>query len=123
MPFDGDRIAEVLADLERGRRYFPNYRVRSQQIELARHFVRTLKNGGRLLLEGGTGVGKSLAYLAAAIPFAMERAADGEREPIVISTRTKLLQDQLLNKDIPARVLARWSVGRVRQPGRLHHES
>lgn len=102
VPFDEDRIAEVLADAERGRRYFPNYRVRSQQIELARHFVRIMKVGGRLLLEGGTGVGKSLAYLAAAIPYAMQRAASGEREPIVISTRTKLLQDQLLNKDIPA---------------------
>lgn len=102
VPFDEDRIAEVLSDAERGRRYFPNYRVRSQQIELARHFVRTLNSGGRLLLEGGTGVGKSLAYLAAAIPYAMERAARGEREPVVISTRTKLLQDQLLNKDIPA---------------------
>ncbi len=102
VPFDEDRIAEVLADAERGRRYFPNYRVRSQQIELARHFVRIMKVGGRLLLEGGTGVGKSLAYLAAAIPYAMQRAVSGEREPIVISTRTKLLQDQLLNKDIPA---------------------
>jgi ATP-dependent DNA helicase DinG len=47
-------------------------------------------------------VGKSLAYLAAAIPFAAERAAEGERGPLVISTRTKLLQDQLLGKDIPA---------------------
>jgi ATP-dependent DNA helicase DinG len=60
-----------------------------------------------LLLEGGTGVGKSLAYLAAAIPFAMARARDaqarGERfHPVVVSTRTKLLQDQLLGKDIPA---------------------
>lgn len=52
--------------------------------------------------EGGTGVGKSLAYLAAAIPFAVERAESGERDPIVISTRTKLLQDQLLEKDIGA---------------------
>ena len=44
----------------------------------------------------------SLAYLAAAIPFAMERCAGGIREPVVISTRTKLLQDQLLGKDIGA---------------------
>jgi ATP-dependent DNA helicase DinG len=47
-------------------------------------------------------VGKSLAYLAAAIPFVMERSAAGVREPVVVSTRTKLLQDQLLDKDIPA---------------------
>jgi Rad3-related DNA helicase len=102
VPFHEDAIASVLADEDRGRRYFPNYRVREQQIELSRHFVRNLAGGGRSLLEGGTGVGKSLAYLAAAIPFAMERAAGEVAAPIVISTRTKLLQDQLLHKDIPA---------------------
>ena len=102
VPFDEDAIAAVLADEERGRRYLPGYRARDEQIELARQFVRALDDGGALLVEGGTGVGKSLAYLAAAIPFAMERAAGGIDEPIVISTRTKLLQDQLLLKDIAA---------------------
>ncbi len=102
VPFDEDAIAEALADAARGARHFPGYRVREQQVRMARAFVRILSGGGRLLLEGGTGVGKSLAYLAAAIPFAAERAAAGTREPVVISTRTKLLQDQLLRKDIPA---------------------
>ena len=102
VPFDADAIAAVLADAERGRRWFPRYRVREAQIDLAREFVRLLDEGGRLLLEGGTGVGKSLAYLAAAIPFAAERAAGGVRDPVVVSTRTKVLQDQLLTQDIPA---------------------
>jgi ATP-dependent DNA helicase DinG len=102
VPFDADAIAAALADEARGRRYFPGYRVREGQIRMAREFVRVLDEGGRLLLEGGTGVGKSLAYLAALIPFAMERAAGGVREPVLVSTRTKLLQDQLLAKDIPA---------------------
>ncbi|HVP31641.1 MAG TPA: helicase C-terminal domain-containing protein [Myxococcota bacterium] len=102
VPFDEEAIAAVLADEARGRRHFDGYRVRPAQIELARHFVRALRDGSVLLLEGGTGVGKSLAYLAAAIPFAMERAAAGARSPVVISTRTKLLQDQLLSKDIAA---------------------
>jgi DNA polymerase III epsilon subunit-like protein len=102
VPFEEDAIAAALSDEQRGRRYFADYRVREQQVEMARQFTRTLWRGGRLLLEGGTGVGKSLAYLAAAIPFAAERAAAGIREPVVISTRTKLLQDQLLTKDIPA---------------------
>jgi ATP-dependent DNA helicase DinG len=102
VPFDADAIAAALSDAERGRRYFPQYRPREEQVRMARQFVHTLSEGGTLLLEGGTGVGKSLAYLAAAIPFAMECAAGGNREPVVISTRTKLLQDQLLEKDIPA---------------------
>jgi Rad3-related DNA helicase len=102
VPFEEDAIAAALADEERGRRYLPGYRAREEQIELARQFVRALDDGGALLVEGGTGVGKSLAYLAAAIPFAMERAAGGIHEPVVISTRTKLLQDQLLMKDIAA---------------------
>jgi ATP-dependent DNA helicase DinG len=100
--FDEEAIAAVLRDDARARRYFPGYRRREAQVRLAGHFVRVLRDGGVLLLEGGTGVGKSLAYLAAAIPFAIERARAGIREPVVISTRTKLLQDQLLAKDIPA---------------------
>jgi len=102
VPFDADAVAAVLADEERGRRHFPGYRVREQQIRMAREFVRTLDEGKRLLLEGGTGVGKSLAYLAAAIPFAIERSAGGVHDPVIVSTKTKLLQDQLLGKDIPA---------------------
>ena len=102
VPFDPDAIAEALADEARGRRHFDGYRVREQQVRMAREFAGILTSGGRLLLEGGTGVGKSLAYLAAAIPFAAERYDAGERGPVVVSTRTKLLQDQLLGKDIPA---------------------
>ncbi len=102
VPFDPDAIAAALADEARGRRQFPSYRVREEQIQLARRFATNFRDEEILLAEGGTGVGKSLAYLAAAIPFAMERAAAGARDPVVISTRTKLLQDQLLEKDIAA---------------------
>jgi ATP-dependent DNA helicase DinG len=102
VPFEPAAIAAVLADEDRGRRHFEGYRVRDEQVRMAREFAAVLASGGRLLLEGGTGVGKSLAYLAAAIPFAVLRAERGERGPLVVSTRTKLLQDQLLRKDIPA---------------------
>ncbi|MBM4384394.1 MAG: hypothetical protein FJ091_13640 [Deltaproteobacteria bacterium] len=97
--FDEAAIAAVLADEARGRRSFPRFVVREGQIELARRFAQNFERDELLLAEGGTGVGKSLAYLAAAIPFA---TADGDRGPVVISTRTKLLQDQLVEKDIPA---------------------
>ncbi len=102
VPFEPDAIAAALSDEARGCRHFDDYRVREEQVRMARHFARVLERGGRLLLEGGTGVGKSLAYLAAAIPFAVEKAENDVRGPLVISTKTKLLQDQLLGKDIPA---------------------
>jgi ATP-dependent DNA helicase DinG len=102
VPFERDAILEALADADRGARHFPGYRVREEQLELAGEFVTLLDGGGVARLEGGTGVGKSLAYLAAAIPFAIEREAAGVRQPVVLSTRTKLLQDQLLQKDIAA---------------------
>lgn len=105
VPFDADAIAAALRDLARGRRYFKNYQLREGQVELARKFVSALSGDCETkitLLEGGTGIGKSLAYLAAAIPYVMETAAASDRRPVVISTRTKLLQDQLLQKDIAA---------------------
>jgi ATP-dependent DNA helicase DinG len=102
VPFDEEAIAAALRDEARGRRHFPGYRVREEQIQLARAFARTLAQEEVLLAEGGTGVGKSLAYLAAAIPFAIAREADPEGGPILISTRTKLLQDQLVGRDIAA---------------------
>jgi ATP-dependent DNA helicase DinG len=112
VPFELEAIVEALSDAERGRRHFRGFRVREEQLELARDFYHLLNEGGIAKLEGGTGVGKSLAYLSAAIPFVLSGTDSGEpgdpgakeriREPIVISTRTKLLQDQLLRKDIAA---------------------
>ena len=55
VPFDADAICEALADEERGRRYFPGYRVREPQLRMVREFVALLSEGGRLLLEGGPG--------------------------------------------------------------------
>lgn len=58
-----------------------------------------------LVVEAGTGVGKSFAYLVPAILAATEKQADrGEKEPplrVVISTHTISLQEQLLRKDLP----------------------
>ncbi len=102
VPFELDAILGALADPERGARHFRGYFVRDEQLELAREFVNVLADGGVARLEGGTGVGKSLAYLAAVIPFTVSRSREGVKEPVVLSTRTKLLQDQLLHKDIAA---------------------
>jgi predicted DnaQ family exonuclease/DinG family helicase len=71
------------------------YEDRPQQRELAEAIERTLADGGALVAEAGTGVGKSMAY---AVP-ALAAAALGER--VIISTHTLPLQDQLVRKDMP----------------------
>jgi len=96
VPFDEEAIASALADEARGRRHFPDYRVREGQIRLARRFVRNLADEEILLMEGGTGIGKSLAYLVPSVLWAVENAA-----PVVVSTNTKNLQRQLYDKDLP----------------------
>jgi DNA polymerase-3 subunit epsilon/ATP-dependent DNA helicase DinG len=69
---------------------------RPQQREMLRAVAERFNDGGQLLVEGGTGVGKSLAYLLPAARFAVE---NGER--VVVSTNTINLQEQLYLKDVP----------------------
>ena len=73
-----------------------SYRHRPQQTEMALAVARALKDKTHLIVEGGTGVGKSLAYLLPALLFALER---GER--VVVSSNTINLQEQLMAKDLP----------------------
>lgn len=69
---------------------------RPTQITMARRVAESLNNDHNLLIEAGTGTGKSLAYLLPAALFAVQR---GER--VVVSTNTIALQDQLHHKDLP----------------------
>ncbi|MGD1049314.1 MAG: helicase C-terminal domain-containing protein, partial [Candidatus Krumholzibacteriaceae bacterium] len=69
--------------------------VREGQLEMARAVSRSLRDGGVVILEAGTGTGKSLAYL---VPSVLHSFATGER--VVVSTHTKNLQDQLFRKEI-----------------------
>jgi len=78
-------------------RSFPRYEYRSEQVRMMREVAHALSEGRTLLVEAGTGVGKSLAYLLPAAIFALEN-----NTPVVISTNTINLQEQLLHKDIPA---------------------
>lgn len=72
------------------------YEHRPQQEEFAAHVEGILDEGGLLLVEAPTGVGKSLAYLIPAIRWAVSAGAR-----VVVSTNTKNLQDQLYSQDIP----------------------
>lgn len=73
-----------------------NYEYRPEQQRMACQVARTLQSGGHLVVEAGTGVGKSLAYL---IPAALH--AVRTKCKAVISTHTIALQEQLMYKDIP----------------------
>ncbi|MBK8574296.1 MAG: hypothetical protein IPN90_00995 [Elusimicrobia bacterium] len=69
---------------------------RPQQRQMAEAVERSLAEGKPLLVEAGTGVGKSLAYL---LPSALWAVRENKR--VWVSTHTKALQEQLLNKDLP----------------------
>ena len=73
-----------------------NFEFRLQQQEMAVAVARALEEDRHLVVEAGTGVGKSLAYLVPAILFALE-----QHKKAIISTHTINLQEQLLYKDIP----------------------
>jgi predicted DnaQ family exonuclease/DinG family helicase len=74
----------------------PGYETRREQLQMMRAVGDALCGGVHLVVEAGTGVGKSLAYLVPAAHFAV---ANGER--VVISTNTRNLQEQLFQKDVP----------------------
>jgi ATP-dependent DNA helicase DinG len=74
----------------------PEYEYRPGQIEMARAVMRAFEQNRHLIVEAGTGTGKTLAYLVPAVAAAL-----GGRGRVIISTGTKNLQEQLMEKDIP----------------------
>lgn len=74
----------------------PTYELRDGQVEMARQVMAAFNAGDHLLIEAGTGTGKSLAYL---LPAALWSLANHQR--VVVATNTIPLQDQLIAKDIP----------------------
>ncbi len=79
-------------------RRLPDFEVRPQQLQLAAAVERALAERRHLIAEAGTGVGKSFAYLLPAALHADRHQGEG---PIVVSTRTIALQEQLEQKDLP----------------------
>ena len=74
----------------------PNFEFRPQQQQMAVAVANTLQQKEHLLVEAGTGVGKSFGYLVPSILFAV-----ANRRKAVISTHTINLQEQLIHKDLP----------------------
>ncbi len=77
-------------------RHHRQYEHRDGQIKMAEAVTRAFEQKKHLIVEAGTGTGKTLAYLVPAIA-----AAVGNNERIIVSTGTKNLQEQLMEKDIP----------------------
>jgi ATP-dependent DNA helicase DinG len=73
-----------------------NFEYRPEQQAMAVAVARALQEERHLVVEAGTGVGKSIAYLAPSILYAID-----QKKKAVISTHTINLQEQLLYKDIP----------------------
>ena len=85
-------VANALAALESITAALPAGEARQGQIDMAEAVARAISEGHHLVIEAGTGTGKTFAYLVPAI-------ISGRRT--VVATATKTLQDQLANKDLP----------------------
>jgi predicted DnaQ family exonuclease/DinG family helicase len=93
---DGDAIEALFAPGGPVPSRLSGYEERREQLDMMRAVGDAITSSTHLVVEAGTGVGKSLAYLVPAIHFAV---ANGAR--VVVSTNTKNLQEQLFYKDLP----------------------
>ena len=86
------RVAQTLSSHGSLAQAVPGFQPRAGQTDMAMAVTQTLEQGGQLVVEAGTGVGKTYAYL---VPVLLS----GQRA--LVSTATKALQDQLFSRDIP----------------------
>ena len=96
IPLDADEIASVLEYGGPFSQYFEAFEQRPEQVEMLRVVTNALSYGSHLMVEAGTGVGKSFAYLVPAALFATQN-----NMRVVVSTNTINLQDQLIQHDLP----------------------
>ena len=94
---DEDRISELLGAQGPFAKVFSGFEHRREQEDMLRGVTHAMYQNTHLVVEGGTGVGKSMAYL---LPAALFAASKGQR--VVVSTNTINLQEQLITKDVPA---------------------
>ncbi|WKZ38839.1 MAG: helicase C-terminal domain-containing protein [Anaerolineales bacterium] len=96
IPLDPEEVASILEYGGLFSQYFDSYEHRTEQVEMLKAVTDALSYGKHLMVEAGTGVGKSFAYLVPAALFAYNN-----NTRVVVSTNTINLQDQLIKKDIP----------------------
>lgn len=98
---DADLVGALLSDKGALSDALEGFEERGEQVQMAKAVANAINDGKRIIIEAGTGVGKSLAYL---LPAALYAMANGKR--VVVSTNTINLQEQLINKDVPILVKA-----------------
>jgi ATP-dependent DNA helicase DinG len=91
-----DNVEKILGSSGALSEKLEGFEHRPQQMEMAKAVETAFSEAQHLIVEAGTGTGKSLAYLIPAILWAVEN-----NKKVVISTYTKTLQQQILNHDIP----------------------
>jgi DNA polymerase-3 subunit epsilon/ATP-dependent DNA helicase DinG len=96
IPINLDNLSGILESNGLFSKAFPGYEHRPEQVRMAHAIAEALNNSEHLIVEAGTGTGKSVAYLLPSIIFATQNST-----PVVISTNTINLQEQLISKDIP----------------------
>jgi len=96
LPLDAEETTAILSPGGPFSKYMPNFESRNEQLEMLQAITNALSNSQHLMVEAGTGIGKSYAYLVPASLWSMRN-----NTRVVISTNTLNLQDQLVNKDIP----------------------
>ena len=92
-----DTMRELLGPRGSIAKAWPRFEARAEQVEMAEAVAEALARKKPLLVEAGTGVGKSFAYLLPAV----KAVAANKSFRVVVSTHTIGLQEQLLQKDIP----------------------
>jgi len=93
---DVEKLKTIISSNGPFRKLFPNFEERDGQMRMVEHVSGAFNNDEHVLIEAGTGIGKSLAYLIPSVEWALSN-----NEKVVISTNTINLQEQLLYKDIP----------------------
>ncbi|MDQ5864397.1 MAG: exonuclease domain-containing protein [Chloroflexota bacterium] len=95
-PLDHTELENILKPGGAMSKAFAGYEYRPQQLEMTKAVASALNKGRHLIVEAGTGTGKSLGYLLPAVLYALRTG-----EQVVVSTNTINLQDQLFTKDLP----------------------
>ena len=105
IPLDVGNLSNIIGPEGILAQTLAGYEHRPGQIQMMEAVAQSLNNCEHLIVEAGTGTGKSIAYLLPSIFFALENGI-----PVVVSTNTINLQEQLVGKDIPdlLRTLEQW---------------